>query len=87
MERTKDLCFRVDNPSSPCGKTDNEEVDARSTSLFTQVLLSYKLNPQSVFFIGYSDSNRGMLTENDTITPMTLGTRSLFMKIGYAWRP
>jgi hypothetical protein len=34
-------------------------VDAERTSLNGQVLLSYKVNPQTVFFLGYSDSYRG----------------------------
>ena len=64
-----------------------EQVDENSKSLFTQLLLSYKLNPQSVFFIGYSDNSQGMLEINQQKVPLTLVDRSLFLKLGYAWRP
>jgi len=64
-----------------------EQVDKNSNSLFTQLLLSYKLNPQSVFFIGYSDNSQGMIEDNQRNVPLTLINRSLFLKLGYAWRP
>ncbi|MCU0293081.1 MAG: carbohydrate binding family 9 domain-containing protein [Thermoanaerobaculaceae bacterium] len=48
--------------------------------VFSQLMFSYKLNPQTVFFLGYSDS-RG---EEDHIA-MMLKSRTVFAKIGYAW--
>ncbi|MFH1865868.1 MAG: carbohydrate binding family 9 domain-containing protein [Candidatus Eisenbacteria bacterium] len=48
--------------------------------LSSQVLLSYKVNPQTVFFLGYSDSHEG----NQDID-LTQSGRTLFAKIGYAW--
>ena len=49
-------------------------------TLFTQFLFSFKLNPQTVFFLGYSDNYFGMngldITQSD---------RTFFVKIGYAW--
>ena len=48
--------------------------------LSSQVLLSYKLNPQTVFFLGYSDIHEG-----DQDTDLTQSGRTLFAKIGYAW--
>ena len=32
-------------------------VDARSRDVFAQFLFSYKLNPQTVLFLGYSDNS------------------------------
>jgi hypothetical protein len=56
--------------------------DARTRRLFAQYLFSYKLNPQTVFLVGYSDNASGRegldLTRSD---------RTLFTKIGYAWVP
>jgi hypothetical protein len=55
-------------------------VSASSEQLFSQLLFSYKLNPQTVFFLGYSDTHLGVgqidLTQTD---------RTFFAKIGYAW--
>ena len=46
----------------------------------SQVLFSYKINPQTVFFLGYSDSHWG----NQDID-LTQSGRTVFAKIGYAW--
>jgi len=53
---------------------------ARDKSLFNQLLFSYKLNPQTVLFLGYSDNYAG----NDAID-LTQESRTLFFKVGYAW--
>lgn len=58
-----------------------EPVDAESEDLFNQLLFSYKLNPQTVLFVGYSDSFR-----NDFAGDLTREGRTLFVKLGYAWR-
>jgi hypothetical protein len=57
-----------------------EEVDARSRSWFNQILFSYKINPQTVFFLGYSDSYSG-----DGGIDLTQQSRTVFLKVGYAW--
>ena len=58
------------------------EVDAKSRRLFSQLLYSYRLNPQTVFYLGYSD------TELETGRFDALPTdRTLFVKLGYAWLP
>ncbi|UCD37365.1 MAG: carbohydrate binding family 9 domain-containing protein [Fidelibacterota bacterium] len=57
-----------------------DEIDAEEQHLFTQLLFSYKINPQTVFFLGYSDNHDG--------TPdysLTRSDRSFFLKLGYAW--
>lgn len=57
-------------------------VDETSRRLFSQLLYSYRLNPQTVFYLGYSD------TELETDRFDTLPTdRTLFVKLGYAWLP
>lgn len=56
-------------------------VEDHSRRLFSQLLFSYKLNPQTVLFLGYSDNSTaerrgaGLLKMN----------RSFFVKLGYAW--
>jgi hypothetical protein len=48
-----------------------------------QLLFSYKINPQTVFFLGYSDN----LYEDDALDTLEKTDRTWFMKIGYAWTP
>jgi len=62
-------------------------VDAETRDLFGQFLYSFKLTPQTVFFLGYSenqhaweDPHRGM----DSIG-LTRSDWTIFVKIGYAW--
>ena len=57
-----------------------DEVDAESRTLFNQILFSYTINPQTVFFLGYSDNSLG-----DERTDLTQENRTIFLKIGYAW--
>jgi hypothetical protein len=56
------------------------EIDPDTETLFSQLLFSYKLNPRTVLFLGYSDNYLGFdgvdLTQKD---------RTFFLKIGYAW--
>lgn len=55
-------------------------VSQKTNSIFTQFLFSYKLNPQTVIFIGYSDNYYGM-----TGIDITQTDRTFFIKFGYAW--
>jgi hypothetical protein len=61
---------------------DPADVDPKSERLFTQLLFSYKLNPQTVFFLGYSDNSLAEQTYD-----LTRANRTFFLKIGYAWLP
>lgn len=60
-----------------------DEVDVRSQSVGKQLLYSYKLNPQTVFFLGYSDQH----IDNDDLDTLTATDRTIFLKIGYAFTP
>lgn len=55
-------------------------VQPRTNTLFTQFLFSYKLNPQTVLFLGYSDNYFG-----ETGIDITQTDRTFFIKLGYAW--
>jgi hypothetical protein len=57
-------------------------VDESTERLFSQLLFSYKLNPQTVLFVGYSDNAIG-----DQRIDLTRTDRSFFLKLGYAWVP
>jgi hypothetical protein len=52
----------------------------KTQTVFTQFLFSYKINPQTVLFIGYSDNYLGM-----TNIDVTQTSRTFFVKLGYAW--
>ncbi|HVS03451.1 MAG TPA: DUF5916 domain-containing protein, partial [Thermoanaerobaculia bacterium] len=56
-------------------------VRAQATDLFNQLLFSYKLNPQTVLFVGYSDAYLGAETGFDDLDR---SNRTLFLKVGYA---
>jgi hypothetical protein len=62
-------------------------VNRESKSVFTQLLFSYKVNPQTVLFLGYSDNSQGLLTPELVRTDITRADRTFFFKLGYAWRP
>ncbi len=58
----------------------NETVEARTEELLSQLLFSYKINPQTVLFLGYADTSTG----NADIS-LTRTDRTFFFKVGYAW--
>ena len=62
--------------------------DAHTRKLFSTILFSYKINPQTVFFLGYSDNyrNRDHTDERGLLDDSLIKTnRTFFTKIGYAW--
>lgn len=61
-----------------------QTVSPRSKRLFPQLLFSYKLNPQTVFFAGYSGTRLGG-TIDGVNTGLTEADRTFFVKLGYAW--
>lgn len=56
-----------------------DQVDEKEKTLFSQILFSYKLNPRTVLFIGYSDDYLGNI-----YVPLTQTNRTFFIKFGYA---
>ena len=57
-------------------------VKSRSKNLTTQLLYSYKLNAQTRFFVGYSDTG----LENDDFDRFEKTNRTIFAKFSYAWQ-
>jgi len=57
-----------------------DPVNSERRSVSSQLLFSYKINPRTVFYLGYSDRFYG-----DQDTRLTQTDRTLFAKIGYAW--
>jgi hypothetical protein len=56
-------------------------IGERSRDFFNQLLFSYKINPLTVLFLGYSDTHVG--TEQ---IDLKQESRTLFLKVGYAWQ-
>jgi len=54
--------------------------DRHTRKLFSQYLFSYKLNPQTVLFAGYSDNALA-----DQRADLLRQNRTFFIKLGYAW--
>lgn len=61
--------------------SDAEDIDRQSKNLSTELLYAYKINPQTVFYLGYSDSHFSEAAIND----LTQEQRSVFAKFSYAW--
>ena len=59
-----------------------DAVDAEYEDRGLQLLYSYKVNPLTKFFIGYSDA----AYRNDNVKKVTANEQSLFMKFSYAWQ-
>lgn len=64
----------------PALYVDPQGIASEDSWLGSQVLFSYKINPQTVFFLGYSDSHSG-----DEPGAIVQTDRTLFAKIGYAF--
>ncbi len=57
----------------------------KSENLFAQFLFSYKVNPQTVLFLGYSDNHMGgEFGDMIGVRDLTRLNRTFFMKVGYA---
>jgi hypothetical protein len=61
-------------------------VDRRAESTFLQLLYAYKLNPQTVFFLGWSENASGAIDPDRRRSALTTTGRTLFLKLGYALR-
>ena len=67
---------------------DNQDNDpdndylARSKNFGTQLIYSYKINPQSLFYFGYSDN----AVEDDNVLSMQKTDRTIFAKFSYLWQ-
>ena len=56
-------------------------VDPEFKHFFSQWLFSYKLNPRTVLFLGYSDNALG-----NQDYPLARSDRTIFMKVSYSWQ-
>lgn len=58
-----------------------DDIDNISKDFSTELLYAYKIDPQTVFYLGYSDHQ----TSDNNFRTLTLDNRSAFMKFSYAW--
>ena len=58
-----------------------DDFNSNYKSVSAQLLFSYKVNPQTLFFVGYSDGGY----QDDDLSKVTKNTRSVFLKMSYAW--
>jgi hypothetical protein len=56
------------------------EVPPEVKRFFSQLLFSYKVNPRTVLYLGYSGDHLG-----DHEVELTQANRTFFAKLGYAW--
>jgi hypothetical protein len=56
-------------------------VDPEYKHFFSQLLFSYKLNPRTVLFLGYTDNARG-----NQDYALARSDRTVFMKVSYSWQ-
>jgi len=68
----------VRNPAAYTGP-----VDARVRDVAVQLLYSYKVNPQTVFFLGFSEAG----FQDDSLPGIETFDRAAFVKISYAYIP
>lgn len=62
---------------------DIEDRPEKNESYFsTQLIYSYKINPQTLFFIGYSDGGY----QDDDLERLERDQRTIFTKFSYAWQ-
>jgi hypothetical protein len=63
-----------------------DDIDNRphetSRRFSTQLIYSYKINPQTLFFVGYSDGGY----QDDNLNKLERDQRTIFTKFSYAWQ-
>lgn len=63
-------------------ETIDDIPDQRSRYFSTQLIYSYKVNPQTLFFLGYSDGG----FQDDSLDHLERDQRTVFTKFSYAWQ-
>ncbi|MBU2919323.1 carbohydrate binding family 9 domain-containing protein [Psychrosphaera sp. F3M07] len=61
---------------------EDEEVEHNNKYVNTQLLYAYKINPQTLFYLGYADGG----FQDDNLSRIEKDSRTVFMKMSYAWQ-
>ena len=59
-----------------------DDEDTRSNAMASQLLYSYQISPQTLFFAGYSESG----FQDDSLSRLQKDFKKLFFKLSYAWQ-
>ncbi len=59
----------------------DDDINSSDRNMFGQFLFSYKINPQTMLFLGYSGDAAA-----ENAHPLTRNNRTFFVKLGYAWQ-
>jgi len=59
-----------------------DEVDEKTKRFGTQLIYSYKINPQSLVYFGYSDN----ALEKDQVDNLAIFDKAFFAKFSYLWQ-
>jgi uncharacterized protein YjbK len=78
----KDVDLYTNDDGQPYPLDDEDRPDANKRNFASQLIYSYKINPQTLFFLGYSDGGY----KDDDLTEITRDERSVFTKFSYAWQ-
>lgn len=70
------------DPSLYILEEDDDPVDKNSKYFSSQLIYSYKVNPQTLFYLGYSDGG----FQDDSLHKIERDQRTLFTKFSYAWQ-
>ncbi|MDG1750392.1 MAG: DUF5916 domain-containing protein [Thalassotalea sp.] len=60
---------------------DPEDITKHSKNFSSELLYAYKINPQTVFYLGYSDHHDA----EENFSELEQNQQSMFMKFSYAW--
>ncbi|MCE5251671.1 carbohydrate binding family 9 domain-containing protein [bacterium] len=66
---------------------NDSDVESRTRKLASQILIAYKINPQTMFFLGYSDNyntNNFRDSRGEPDNSVIQTNRAVFTKIGYS---
>ena len=61
--------------------SDPEDIESHSKDFSTELLYAYKINPKTVFYLGYSDHHAA----EEDFSDLEQDQRRVFMKFSYAW--
>ncbi|MBI4169779.1 MAG: carbohydrate binding family 9 domain-containing protein [Acidobacteria bacterium] len=85
VERGVSLYPECATSGSPPGPVPSCDLLPESRDLFAQLLFSYKINPLTAIFVGYTDSRAAFQEIGLEEVPLTRTDRTFFFKIGRAW--
>jgi hypothetical protein len=70
------------NPDMYIVDSEDDKPNASDVYVNSQLIYSYKINPQTLFYLGYADSGY----QDDTMKKVALDNRTVFAKFSYAWQ-